>query len=60
VRSPSINGAVAAPRFFFTVTLDHHKLTRGLVFVREPRNIPVILSLEEVADLLEAPPGPKK
>ena len=29
------------------------------MFVREPRKIPVILSLEEVADLLAAAPGPK-
>jgi integrase/recombinase XerD len=28
-------------------------------FVREPRKIPVVLSLEEVARLLEAAPGPK-
>jgi len=55
----AINSAVAALRFFFTVTLDHPELARGLVFVREPRKIPVILSLEEVADLLEAAPGPK-
>jgi integrase/recombinase XerD len=27
--------------------------------VREPRRIPVILSLEEIARLLEAAPGPK-
>jgi integrase/recombinase XerD len=59
VRPPSINSAVAALRFFFTVTLDRPELARGLVFVREPRKIPVVLSLEEVADLLEAAPGPK-
>ena len=59
VRPPSINGAVAALRFFFTVSLDRPELARGLVFVREPRKIPVVLSTEEVADLLEAAPGPK-
>jgi integrase/recombinase XerD len=41
------------------VTLERPELARGLVFVREPRKIPVILSLEEVADVLEAAPGPK-
>ena len=29
------------------------------MFVREPRKVPVVLSLEEVARLLEAAPGPK-
>jgi len=59
VRPPTINSAVAALRFFFTVTLDRPELARGLVVVREPRKIPVVLSTEEVADLLEAAPGPK-
>jgi hypothetical protein len=59
VRPPSMNGAVAALRFFFGVTLERPDLGRALVFVREPRKIPVILSLEEVADVLEAAPGPK-
>jgi integrase/recombinase XerD len=59
VRAPSINGSVAALRFFFTVTLDHPEMARHLTFVREPHKIPVVLSPEEVARLLEAAPGPK-
>jgi integrase/recombinase XerD len=59
VRPPSINSSVAALRFFFTVTLDRAELGRHLVFVREPRKIPVVLSAEEVARLLDAAPGPK-
>lgn len=59
VRPPTINSAVAALRFFFTVTLDRPEFARGLVFVREPRKIPVLLSPEEVARLLEVAPGPK-
>ena len=59
VRAPSINGSVAALRFFFTVTLDRPEMARHLTFVREPRKIPVILSPEEVARLLAAAPGPK-
>jgi integrase/recombinase XerD len=54
-----MNSAVAALRFFFSVTLDHPELARVLIFVREPRKIPIILSLEEVAEVLEAAPGPK-
>ena len=56
--STSINGAVAALRFFFTVTLDRPEWA-ALTFVREPRKIPVVLSPEEVARLLEAAPGVK-
>ena len=59
VRPPSINGSVAALRFFFTVTLDRPEMARHLTFVREPRKMPSILSPEEVARLLEAAPGPK-
>src|SRR4249920_1753451 len=59
VRAPSINGSVAALRFFFNVTLDRPEMARHLTFVREPRRIPVVLSLEEIARLLEAAPGPK-
>ncbi len=58
-RAPSINGSVVALRFFFTVTLDRPEMARHLTFVREPRRIPAILSLEEIARLLEAAPGPK-
>ena len=48
VRPPSINGSVAALRFFFTVTLDRPEMARHLTFVREPRRIPAVLSPEEV------------
>jgi site-specific recombinase XerD len=59
VRPPSVNGSVAALRFFFTVTLDRPEMARHLTFVREPRKLPAVLSPEEVARLLEAAPGPK-
>src|SRR5512144_1499721 len=58
-RTPTINSSVAALRFFFTVTLDRPGFARGLVRVREPRKVPVVLSPEEVARLLEVAPGPK-
>jgi integrase/recombinase XerD len=59
VRPPTMNGAVAALRFFFTITLGKAELARHLTFVREPRKIPVVMSPEEVARFLEAAPGPK-
>ena len=55
----SINAAIAALRFFFTVTLERPDLVRPLRLVTEPRRTPVVLSPEEVARLLEAAPGLK-
>jgi site-specific recombinase XerD len=59
VRPPSINSAVSALRFFFSVTLDRPEVTKRLTFVAEPRKIPVVLSPEEVTRFLDAAPGPK-
>jgi integrase/recombinase XerD len=59
VRPPSINSAVSALRFFFSVTVDRPDVTKPLTFVAEPRKIPVVLSPAEVARVLEAAPGPK-
>jgi site-specific recombinase XerD len=56
---PSINGAVWALRFFFTVTLDRPDLARRLSVVPYPRRIPAVLSVEEVTLLLRAATAPK-
>ena len=55
----SINAAVTALRFFFTVTLERPDLVRPLTIVNKPRKAPIVLSQEEVALLLEAAPGLK-
>ena len=55
----SINAAIAALRFFFTVTLERPELVRPLTTVNKPREAPVVLSQEEVARLLEAAPSLK-
>jgi integrase/recombinase XerD len=55
----SINAAVAALRFFFTVTRERPDLVRHLTTVNKPRKAPVVLSQEEVTRLLEAAPGLK-
>ena len=57
--APIINSTVWALRFFFTVTLGRADAARHLTFVHEPRKLPVVLSPEEVARLLEAAPGIK-
>ncbi|MEA3071075.1 MAG: integrase/recombinase XerD, partial [Alphaproteobacteria bacterium] len=59
VQPPSINGAVSALRFFFTVTLDRPDLARRLTVVPYPRRIPAVLSVEEVRLLLRAATAPK-
>ena len=56
---PSINSAVAALRFLFTVTLDRPDLSRRLTIVPQPRRIPTVLSVEEVTLLLRAATAPK-
>jgi len=57
--TPLINSTVSALRFFFTVTLDRADAARHLTVVHQPRKLPVVLSPEEVARLLEAAPGIK-
>ena len=59
MQPPSINSAVSALRFFFTVTLDRPDLARRLTVVPYPRRIPAVLSVEEVTLLLQAAPAPK-
>ena len=57
--TPKINATVSALRFFFRVTLKRHAIVEHTHFIREPRTLPVVLSLEEVARLLNAAPGLK-
>src|SRR5258707_4730305 len=59
MQPPSMNGAVSALRFFFTVTLDRPDLARRLTIVPYPRRIPAVLSVEEVTLLLRAATAPK-
>ena len=51
---PTMNSIVSALRFFFTHTLDRPDLARKLVRRDHPRKLPVVLSREEVARLLNA------
>src|ERR1700682_1238683 len=59
LQPPSINTAVSALRFFFTVTLDRPDLARRLTVVPYPRRIPTVLSVEEVTLLLRVATAPK-
>src|SRR4051812_38927039 len=51
---PTLNAIVSALRFFFTHTLDRPDLARRLVRLAYPRTLPVVLSRDEVARLLNA------
>jgi site-specific recombinase XerD len=52
--APTQNATVTALRFFFEVTLGCRGATDHLPFVCQPRKLPVVLSPEEVARLLDA------
>jgi site-specific recombinase XerD len=54
-----INATINGVRFFLDETLDRPELTRRLRPVRLEHRIPVILSPEEVARLIDAAPGLK-
>jgi integrase/recombinase XerD len=56
---PTLNQAVSTLRFFFRVTLKRHDILEHTHFIREPRKLPVVLSPEQVARLLDAAPGIK-
>ena len=55
----SMNTAVSALRFLFTVTLQRPDLVHRLPVVRQPSRLPTVPSVEEVTLLLQAAPGPK-
>ena len=50
----SLNAAITALKFFFTITADQAELMARMQPVRVPRTLPVVLSREEVARLIAA------
>lgn len=54
VAVPTLNSVVSALRFFFTKPVDRPELARKLVRLAHQRNLPVVLSPDEVARLLNA------
>jgi integrase/recombinase XerD len=59
VGAGAINRNVSALRFLFRVTLKRYAIVEYTHFIHEPRKLPVVLSPEEVARLLDAAPGLK-
>jgi integrase/recombinase XerD len=58
VQPPSMNSSTVALRFFFSVTLGQANLAQQLTRVDYPRNLPRVLSPDDVGRLIEAAPGP--
>ena len=56
---PTLNQTVSTLRFFFKVTLKRQDIVEHTHVIHEPRKLPVVLSPEEVARLLDAAPGLK-
>jgi len=54
VSNKTINATITGLRFLFEVTLDEHQVLRKMSTVHEPRNLPMILSPDEVRRVLEA------
>src|SRR5215207_761396 len=59
VGAPTINQTISTLRFFFRITLKRHDILEHTHFIHEPRKLPVVLSPEEVARLLDAAPALK-
>jgi site-specific recombinase XerD len=55
----TLNQTISTLRFFFRVTLKRHDIVEHTHFIHEPRKLPVVLSPEEVARLLDTAPGLK-
>ena len=59
-RSPStLTITVCALRFLYQVTLGQDWAVKALPYPRRPKQLPIVLSLAEVAQLLAATPGIK-
>ena len=57
--TPSVyNTRITALRFFFGMTCGREEMKRYMQFRTEPRKLPVVLSAEEVYELLAVAPGP--
>ncbi len=58
ITPPTYNARIMALRFLFGTTCDREDMKRYMQFRTQPRKLPVVLSLEEVSELLAAAPGP--
>ena len=58
VGAPTFNNRLTVLSFFFSTTCPRPEMKRHIRYQRAAKKIPVVLSAEEVARILEAAPGP--
>jgi integrase/recombinase XerD len=58
VSATTFNVRIISLRLFFSITCGREEMKRYMQFHRQPRTLPVVLSIEEVAKLLASVPGP--
>jgi integrase/recombinase XerD len=58
ITPPTYNARIIALRFFFDTTCQRPEMRRYMQFRTQPRKLPVVLSVEEVSELLKVAPGP--
>jgi integrase/recombinase XerD len=58
VSASTYNVRIISLRFFFGFTCGREEMKRFMQFHRKPRKLPIVLSVEEVADLMAAVPSP--
>lgn len=59
VSNSTINQTICGLRFFFETTLDRPQALRHMSTVRRPERLPLVLSVADVTELLEAAPNVK-
>ncbi|MCP4381423.1 MAG: tyrosine-type recombinase/integrase, partial [Hyphomicrobiales bacterium] len=58
INPPTYNARIIALRFFFEMTCRRPEMKQYMQFRTQPRKLPVVLSVEEVSELLKVAPGP--
>ena len=58
VTPPTFNARIMALRFLFGTTFDREDMKRYVQFRTQPRRLRTVLSIEEVAEVIAAAPGP--
>ena len=57
VTPPTFNARIMALQFLFGTTCDCEGMKRYMQFRTQPRRLPTVLSIEEVAEVIAAAPG---
>lgn len=58
IAPPTFNARIMALRFLFGTTCKREDMHQHMQFRRQPRRLPVVLSVEDVSAVLAAAPGP--